>query len=80
MPAAASEAASSERWLLDGGWTTIVWTDPRLAVRSGIVEGVEEDAAGLAAAGEVDREHRAAAVEDPRGDVRLGMAREARGR
>ena len=37
MPAAASDAASSDRWDDVGGWTTIVWTLPRLAVRSGIV-------------------------------------------
>ena len=40
-------------------------------------ERVVERATRLAAAREVDREHRAAAVEDARGDLRLGMAREA---
>ena len=36
MPAAASSAAPSWRWVVDGGWTTIVWMLPSDAVRSGI--------------------------------------------
>ena len=37
MPASASCAASSWRWVVDGGWATIVWMLPSEAVRSGIV-------------------------------------------
>ncbi len=36
MPAATSSAAESWRWVVDGGWTTIVWMLPSEAVRSGI--------------------------------------------
>ena len=37
IPAAASAAGSSARCDEVGGWTTMVWTLPRLAVRSGMV-------------------------------------------
>ena len=71
MPAAASAAESSARCEV-GGWTTIVWTLPRLAVRSGIRRASKNARPGRATAGEVHAEHRAARVEDPRRDRRLG--------
>ena len=37
IPASARAASSSWRWVVDGGWTTIVKTLPSDAVRSGIV-------------------------------------------
>ena len=37
MPVSASSASDSWRWVVDGGWATIVWMLPRVAVRSGIV-------------------------------------------
>ena len=38
IPASARAASSSWRWVVDGGWTTIVKTLPSDAVSSGIVE------------------------------------------
>ena len=37
IPAATISSAESWRWVVDGGWATIVWTLPSDAVRSGIV-------------------------------------------
>ena len=61
IPAAASAASSSWRWVVDGGWLTIVKTLPSEAVRSGIVRASMNAAPAARPPGELEGEHPAAA-------------------
>ena len=77
MPAAASWASSSWRWVLDGGCTTSVWMLPRDAVRGGMVRPSMNAEA-------IARSPRSTAIRppplrsSPTGHGRLGMRVEAR--
>ena len=78
IPAAARAASSSWRWVVEGGWLTIVKTLPSDAVRTGISRASMHGPSRRAPAGQLEREHPAAARELAGRDLVLGMRREAR--
>ena len=80
MPLARSSSSVSWRCEVDGGWTTIVWTPPRDAVRSAELQGVDDRLAGGPPAGDLEGEHPAAVAGAPLAldDRVLRMGRQAR--
>ena len=80
IPASASAASSSWRWVVDGGWTTIVKTLPSDAVSSGSVSASmnARPAARPPASSKASIPPHAGA-ELAAGDLVLGMAGERRG-